>query len=115
MSIIHIRHIQAAIEKRFRGLIDLSDVVNWPASQREDCFLTRGLSAFVIAELSGAADRIAAASVVDEFRDNGINALYYDAPERVCYLVQSKWSKKGLGAIRIKDQDAQGRDRRNTW
>jgi hypothetical protein len=92
MSILHVRHIKTAVEKRFRGLIDLSDLSNsnWPEAHREDCFLTRGLAAFVIAELSGVADQIAATSVVDEFRDNGIDALYYDAPEQVCYLVQSK-------------------------
>lgn len=96
MSIIHVGHIQGAIEKRFRSLIDLSDVKD---SQREDCFLTRGLSAFAIAELSGAKDETAAQSVVDCFGDNGIDALYFDAPERVCYLVQSKWIKSGEGSL----------------
>src|SRR5256714_9783294 len=96
MSILHVGHIQAAIEKRFRNLIDLSDT---NASQREDCLLTRGLAAFVIAELSGAEDQAAAASVVDGSGDNGIDALYFDAPERVCYLVQSKWIKSGSGSL----------------
>jgi len=99
MSILHVGHIQAAIERRYRGLIDLSDVVN--ESQRDDCLLTRGLSAFVVAELSGAEDRIAASSVVDSFGDNGIDALYFDAPERVCYLVQSKWMKSGTGSVDV--------------
>src|SRR5688572_28539758 len=96
MSIIHVNHIQSAIDKRFRNLIDLSDVKE---SQRDDCLLTRGLSAFVISELSGAKDEIAAKSVVDCFGDNGIDALYFDAAERVCYLVQSKWIKSGEGSL----------------
>jgi hypothetical protein len=99
MSIIHVRHIKAAVEKRFRDLVDLSDLPNSPPAHREDCFLTRGLAAFVIAELTGALDKIAAASIVDEFGDNGIDALYYDAPEQVCYLVQSKWIKSGTGSV----------------
>jgi hypothetical protein len=98
MSILHVGHIQAAIEKRFRPLVDVSDVKE---PQREDAFLTRGLSAFVIAELSGADDHTAVASVVDGFGDNGIDALYFDAPERVCYLVQSKWIKDGNGSIDV--------------
>lgn len=99
MSILHVGHIQAAIDKRFRGLIDLDDVVN--PSQLEDCFLTRGLSAFVIAEMSEADDRVAALSVVDSFGDNGIDALYLDAPERICYIVQSKWIKSGNGSVDV--------------
>lgn len=98
MSILHVGHIQAAIEKRFRSLIDLSDV---PHGQEDDNFLTRGLSAFVVAELSGTEDVLAAASVVDSFGDNGIDALYFDAPERICYLVQSKWVKSGNGSIDV--------------
>jgi hypothetical protein len=95
MSILHVGHVQAAIEKRFGSLIDVSDVRE---SEKEDCFLTRGLSAFVIAELSGAEDNIAASSVLDCPRDNGIDALYFDRLELVCYLVQSKWIKSGNGS-----------------
>src|ERR1700687_4531881 len=98
MSTIHVGHIQAAIDRRFRGLIDLSDV---HASDTEDCLLTRGLSAFVIAELAGADDQTAAASVVDCPRDNGIDAFYFDAAERRCYLVQSKWIKGGNGSVDV--------------
>lgn len=98
MSVIHVGHIRAAIDKRFRGLIDVSDV---NASQAEDALLTRGLSAFVIAELCGAEDAQAASSVVDEWGDGGIDALYFDAVERVCYLVQSKWIKNGNGSVDV--------------
>ena len=97
MSILHVGHVQAAIDKRFRKLIDLSDIKD--QSQIDDCFLTRGLSAFVIAELTGVEDQVAAASVIDCPRDNGIDALYFDAPERICYLVQSKWIKSGNGSV----------------
>ena len=61
MSILHVGHIQTAIEKRFRELIDLSDLPNsTDAAKRQDCFLTRGLSAFAISELSAAPDQVAA-------------------------------------------------------
>jgi hypothetical protein len=100
MSILHVNHIQTAIEKRFRNYIDLSDLPSsTDKAKLEDCFLARGLSAFVVAELSGAADQVAAASVLDCFGDNGIDALYFDAPERICYLVQSKWIKSGNGGF----------------
>jgi AIPR protein len=98
MSVLHVGHVQAAIEKRFKNLIDLSDVKE---SHRPDCFLTRGLSAFVVAELSGAEDPIAAAAVLDCPTDNGIDAIYFDAVDLVCYVVQSKWIKSGNGSVDV--------------
>ena len=53
----------------------------------------------MVAELTDIDDQSAAASVVDCFGDNGIDALYFDAPERICYLVQSKWIKTGNGSV----------------
>ena len=94
MSILHVGQIEAAIEKRFLGLIDTSDASR---CQENDHFLTRGLSAFVIAALAQAKDPEAAQSVVDEGGDGGIDAVYFNATERRCYLVQSKWIKKGDG------------------
>lgn len=70
-------------------------------AEKEDCFLTRGLAAFVIAGLSGAEDQVAAAAVVDCPRDNGIDALYFDSLDLVCYLVQSKWIKSGNGSVDV--------------
>jgi hypothetical protein len=89
-------HIQAAIEKRFKTLIDLSDVKD---PNKQDAFLTRSLAAFVIAELTECDDSTAASSVLDEGGDNGIDALYYDPAELVCYLLQSKWIKSGTGSV----------------
>jgi hypothetical protein len=97
MSILHVGHIQAAIEKRFRNFIDLSDVPDLVG--RENSFLSRGLAAFATAELSGAEDQVAGGSVVDCYGDNGIDALHFDASERICYLVQSKWIKSGEGSV----------------
>jgi hypothetical protein len=46
-------------------------------------------------------DKIAAKAVVDGSGDNGIDAFYFDATERVCYLVQSKWIHNGKGSIEV--------------
>jgi hypothetical protein len=102
MGLIHIRHIRDALKKRFDRLIDLSDLgPNVPPDQREDHFLTRSLSAFVIAELARVDDKIAANAVVDGSDDNGIDAFYYDSTERVCYLIQSKWVKDGKSTVEL--------------
>jgi hypothetical protein len=104
MGLIHIRHIKDALKKRFDKLIDLSDLgPNIPADQREDHFLTRSLSAFVVAGLATVDDKIAANAVVDGSNDNGVDAFYYDSTERVCYLVQSKWIKDGKSTVELGD------------
>jgi hypothetical protein len=41
--------------------------------------------------------------VTDGTGDNGIDAVYYDAAERNCFLVQSKWLSSGNGSIEVGD------------
>ena len=101
MAVLHIGHIKAALRKRFDGLIDLSDVPNVKRDDLENFFLTRSLAAFVIAELARVDDKIAAKAIVDGSKDNGIDAFYFEATERVCYLVQSKWIHNGKGSIEV--------------
>jgi len=101
MAILHIGHIKAALKKRFDGLIDLSDVPNAKGEDLENFFLTRSLAAFVIAELARVDDKIAAKAIVDGSKDNGLDAFYFEATERVCYLVQSKWIHSGKGSIEL--------------
>jgi AIPR protein len=102
MAILHIGHIKAALLKRFDGQIDLSDLgLNPTTEDQENFFLTRSLAAFLVAELAEVDDKIAAKAVVDGSGDNGIDAFYFDATERVCYLVQSKWIHNGKGSIEV--------------
>ncbi len=101
MAILHIGHIKAALQKRFEGQIDLSDLGSPKPEDRENFFLTRSLAAFLVAELAEVDDKIAAKAVVDGFKDNGIDAFYFDATDRVCYLVQSKWIHNGKGSIGV--------------
>jgi hypothetical protein len=63
--------------------------------------LTRSLAAFTIAELAGINDQIAASCVVDGGGDNGIDAIYYDAAEKICWILQSKWVNSGNGSIEV--------------
>src|SRR5437660_1412593 len=59
--------------------------------QKESCRLTRCLAAFMLAELGDPDDVAAAQGVTDGTGDNGIDAVFYDALEKNCILVQSKW------------------------
>jgi hypothetical protein len=99
MSIIHVNHIQSSCKSRFETLIDISDVTGRSDEDRENHFLTRALSAFSIAATAKIDDVTAAACVVDEPHDDGIDAFYFDRIEHVGYLAQSKWCRNGTTTI----------------
>jgi len=97
MSIIHVNQIKNQVLKIFSDLIDLSDLGNPPPAMREDFLLTRGLAAYAIHYRAGATPQDAASAITDAGNDNGIDALYFDEPNKRLYLVQSKWIKDGNG------------------
>jgi hypothetical protein len=52
--------------------------------------LSRAFSAFALYKLLDITPQAAAASVVDDFQDKGIDAIHYDAPSETLYLLQTK-------------------------
>lgn len=66
-----------------------------PAAEQQEKQLSRAFSAFALHKLLDLAPAEASAAVVDDFNDNGIDAIYYHAPSETLYLLQSKL-KSGL-------------------
>jgi hypothetical protein len=99
MSAIHIRQIRAFLHTTYDGLIDLNDYADRADEDRESAFLSRALAAFAIQSLADTEAASAAGSVTDGFGDNGIDAIHYDAKEKILYLVQSKWDHDGSGSL----------------
>lgn len=52
--------------------------------------IARAFSAFVLRNLLDITPQASAASVVDDYNDKGIDAIYYDAPSETLYLLQAK-------------------------
>lgn len=52
--------------------------------------LSRAFSAFVLNKRLSLTPQVAAAAVVDDFQDNGIDAIYYDVSTETLYLLQTK-------------------------
>src|SRR3990172_11834867 len=52
--------------------------------------VSRAFSAFVFQKILGIDAKTAAEMVVDDFNDNGIDAIYYDSINKTLYLIQSK-------------------------
>lgn len=61
-----------------------------PAADQEKKQLSRAFSAFVLTKLLDLPAQVAAASVVDDFNDNGIDAIHYDEQSKTLYLLQTK-------------------------
>lgn len=61
-----------------------------PASEQQAKQLSRAFSAFVLHKLLDIAPQAAAASVVDDFNDKGIDAVHYDEASETLYLLQTK-------------------------
>jgi len=102
MPNIPIMRIRSTLEKRYLGKIDLQDLNKKSKIEKENAFLTRSLAAFSLSQLAGIDDLTSAASVVDGYDDNGIDAIYFDNNDKKVYIVQSKWMNSG------KDSPKQG-------
>ncbi len=53
--------------------------------------INRALSAFAVHSLFGTSVQMAAKSVIDDFKDNGIDAIYYEKNTETLHLIQSKF------------------------
>lgn len=60
------------------------------ALEQQDKQLSRAFSAFVLHKLLDLTPAEAAAAVVDDFNDNGLDAIYYHEPTDTLYLLQTK-------------------------
>ena len=61
-----------------------------PAADQAAKQLSRAFSAFALHKLLDLTPQVAAAAVVDDFQDKGIDAIYYDGKSETLYLLQTK-------------------------
>ncbi|BAY30589.1 hypothetical protein NIES2107_24340 [Nostoc carneum NIES-2107] len=94
---LQITHIKRKLNETFKSVIDLSDCQQKPEAEREKVFLSRSYAAYSLMSLASAEPEISAQAIVDGYRDNGIDAIYYDENEKVFWIVQSKWMESGNG------------------
>lgn len=89
-----VRYVRDALKKEFESLIDMSDTFG-SADQVEVHFLSRALAALIARKLLGCSSKDAADSLVDGFKDEGIDAIAIADSGTRLWLIQSKWSEKG--------------------
>lgn len=103
MSVIHLRHIKTALEAKYGPLVDMADYAGKPEDESAMAMLSRALGAFALESLAQVDPAAAAASLVDGFNDNGIDALLYEQDEKTLYVVQSKWDSSGNSSPALGD------------
>lgn len=108
VNTLHVRHVRDALERDYRGLIDLSDIANRRPEDQTQAFLSRGLAALAARNVSGCDPTKAAASIIDGADDGGLDSVVLDVPTARLWLVQAKWSDKGAAGL---GEDAAGKMR----
>ncbi len=99
MSIVHLRHITTFLDKTYGALIDQTDIRTRNEEQKREAFHSRAQAAFALRIIAKIDDATSSSVVTDGYRDNGIDAIYYDTDGSVLHIVQSKWHKAGNGTI----------------
>lgn len=61
-----------------------------PPAEREAKQLSRAFSAFTLNKLLDVTPQVASASVTDDIKDKGIDAIYYESKSETLYLLQAK-------------------------
>jgi hypothetical protein len=65
-----------------------------PIKEQNEKNIARAFSAFTLRALCNASVVESAQAVIDDFNDNGIDAIYFESTSKVLYLVQSKLETK---------------------
>ncbi|MEJ1107173.1 MULTISPECIES: AIPR family protein [unclassified Kribbella] len=89
-----IRHVRDALDKEFRGLIDISDLTTQVVAEQDTAFFSRALAAKAVRMVTHCSSEDAAAAVIDGRDDYGIDAVAFSEGEPELWLIQSKWSDK---------------------
>jgi len=82
--------LKKILRERFVGSLPPLLDTQKPAAEQQEKQLSRAFSAFVLHKLLDLAPADAAAAVVDDFNDKGIDAIYYHEPSETLYLLQAK-------------------------
>jgi hypothetical protein len=95
MTPLLVTRIAVHLERRFDGILDMSDLANRPDPDKKVAFLSRALAALCIKNMADVDASTAAHAVTDGYQDNGIDAIYFDQKGDTLLMVQSKWSVDG--------------------
>lgn len=94
--------LKKVLKERFVSFLPPLLDTKKPAADQAAKQLSRAFSAFALHKMLDLTPQIAAAAVVDDFQDKGIDAIYYDTKSETLYLVQTKLKE----SEQLKQEDA---------
>lgn len=94
MESLNIQRVSKRFHEMFESKLDTSDI-----GETDYHFETRALAAMALMMKCGLDEEQAASNITDGYHDLGIDAIFLDDPQRILYIVQSKWRNKGEGSI----------------
>ena len=97
MSELQVRHVATMLKQRYSDIIDISDCLTTNESDFDNLLLTRAYAAYALQTIAEVPEEVAANSITDGVNDNGIDAVLFDKPQKILWIVQSKWKRKGVG------------------
>lgn len=101
MSVLHISRLITLFKSQISQFINEDDIKKQKpsisADDIENIQLTQSYLLFALRNLTGLEYKELKKSIVDNFKDNGIDAILYSKQTNTLYLCQSKFSKKGKG------------------
>lgn len=101
MGQLQVTQIKRRLEDTLLALIDVSDLQSHSEERIATNRLSRALAAFILVKTTGISEQVAADSVTDGPRDNGIDAIIAIPDELRVVVVQSKWSAQGRGSASV--------------
>ena len=97
MSELQVRHVATMLKQRYSDKIGTSDCLTNNEDDFDNLFLTRAYAAYSLQVIAEVSEEVAANSITDGVNDNGIDAILFDRSNKVLWIVQSKWKRKGKG------------------
>jgi hypothetical protein len=100
MSKIHVTQIEGYLTAHAKAAVDMTDwLKHKDENQRRIAFLSRSLAMLAVSHLAEVPLAELGPYITDGNDDGGIDLIYFDAAEKMLYLVQSKWHEDGHGSI----------------
>jgi hypothetical protein len=104
MSKLHVTQIGGYLTTHLTNIVNMDDYANHAdQSQVNKAFLTRGLGALAVSQLTDEPMANFGPYITDGSNDGGIDLIYFDAKELTLYLAQTKWHTDGHGSFELGD------------
>lgn len=103
MKPLEIDHVEEFLKSTLSAKGELADAATLSNRDKVVNFLSKALAAFAIQVYAKVSPDVAAASVTDGDKDNGIDAFYFAEATNILWLVQSKFIQDGDGQPDLKD------------